>query len=327
MNDSKPLADAPREPADATREPADAPGKPADAPGKPADAPRESAWGLLGHLGAALVAIWLMSAYVALPLAWRGYAHEHPAFEDVPNISYDGDDHPGDPVNLALECSAEDLQRAMHAAGWFPADPVTLKSSLEIALATVLRRPYEDAPVSPLYLNGKKQDFSFEQPIGHDPRRRRHVRFWKTEHLDRVGRPAWAGSATLDVRVGLSHTNAQITHHIGPDVDAERDHLIDDLVRAGDVARLQVVPNFHVVREGRNGGGDLWTTDGRLFVAEIRIPTSTATGAGGRPTSAAGTSGAAPSGVGTGSAAANAATAASAAGTGAAVPAGPPATK
>lgn len=258
-----------------------------------ADAPRESVWGILGHVGAALVAIWLMSAYVALPLAWRGYAHEHPAFEDVPNISYDGDGHPGDPINLALECSAEDLHRAMHAAGWFPADPVTLKSSLEIALATVLRRPYEEAPVSPLYLHGKKQDFSFEQPIGNDPRRRHHVRFWKTEHLDRVGRPAWAGSATLDVRVGLSHTNAQITHHIGPDVDAERDHLIDDLTRAGDVARLQIVPDFHPVREGRNGGGDLWKTDGRLFVAEIKIPASAATATSGAPTGAAVTSGAA----------------------------------
>jgi hypothetical protein len=43
----------------------------------------------------------------------------------------------------------------MHAAGWYPADPVTLKSSLEIVASVALDRPYNRAPVSPLLYAGR----------------------------------------------------------------------------------------------------------------------------------------------------------------------------
>jgi hypothetical protein len=95
------------------------------------------------------------------------------------------------------------------------------------------------------------------------------VRFWKSAQTDAAGRPLWAGSATYDERVGLSHTTGQITHHIAADVDAERDHLAAALARTGKLDGSQYITGFHQVREGRNGGGDPWHTDGRLFVAEI----------------------------------------------------------
>jgi hypothetical protein len=38
----------------------------------------------------------------------------------------------------------------------------------------------------------------------------------------------WLGAATFDTRVGFSHTTGQVTHHIGPDVDAERDRYRTD---------------------------------------------------------------------------------------------------
>jgi len=37
----------------------------------------------------------------------------------------------------------------MHAAGRYPADPITLKSSIEIVCSVLLDRPYKDAPVTP----------------------------------------------------------------------------------------------------------------------------------------------------------------------------------
>jgi len=157
----------------------------------------------------------------------------------------------------------------MLAAGWYPADPVTLKSSLKIAAGSVLRRPYDDAPVSPLYLWGHKQDLAFEKPVGDDPRRRHHVRFWKSAKLDDQDRPLWAGSVTYDERVGLSHTTGEITHHISADVDAERDHLFADLKKTGDFGEVQVIADFHKVRSGKNGGGDPWHTDGSLEVGVI----------------------------------------------------------
>jgi hypothetical protein len=78
------------------------------------------------------------------------------------------------------------------------------------------------------------------------------------------------GSATYDKRVGLSHTTGQITHHIASDVDAERDHLFANLKQTGDLVDEQLIDGFHKVREGTNGGGDAWRTDGRLAVGAIK---------------------------------------------------------
>jgi hypothetical protein len=110
----------------------------------------------------------------------------------------------------------------MTAIAWFPADPIPFRSSIRIAVDCVFRKPDESAPVSNLYLFGRSQDLAFEQPVGNSPRQRHHVRFWRSDRpVD--ARPVWFGSATFDERVGLSHTTAQVTHHIAPDVDAERD--------------------------------------------------------------------------------------------------------
>ena len=135
----------------------------------------------------------------------------------------------------------------------------------------MLKRSYDDAPVSNLYLFGRREDLAFEQPIGPDPRQRQHVRFWRTAQLDLDGRPVWVGAATFDQRVGFSHTTGQITHHIAPNIDTERDGLFHDLQATGDLAEVYSVPDFHKVLDGRNGGGDPWHTDGALKVGIIQI--------------------------------------------------------
>jgi len=127
--------------------------------------------------------------------------------------------------------SDAEVARAMTAAGWFPADPITLATSLRIAADTVLRRPDDDAPVSNLFLFSRKQDLAFEQPVGDSPRQRHHVRFWRWDKLYE-DRTAWIGAATFDQSVGLSHTTGQVTHHIAPDVDAERDLIANELHKA-----------------------------------------------------------------------------------------------
>jgi hypothetical protein len=223
---------------------------------------------------AAIVGSYLAIAYVVLPIFWVRYAHRHPAIDETPGITITGDDHPGDPINVALIGAEEDVKRIMHAAGWFPADPLGLRSDVKIAADTVLERPYDTAPVSNLFLWGRKEDLAFEQPVGDDPRQRHHVRFWKSAKLDATGRPAWMGSATYDKHVGLSHTTGQITHHIAADVDAERDHLFECLKQTGELADVQAIDDFHKVREGRNGGGDPWHTDGRLFAGTVEMRTS-----------------------------------------------------
>ena len=158
----------------------------------------------------------------------------------------------------------------MLAAHWYPADPLTLRSRLEIADAAVFEHPYDDAPVSDLFLWGRKEDLAFEQPVGNDPRQRHHVRFWRSDKLDPDGRPVWVGAAIFDQRVGLSYTTGQITHHTAPDIDAERAKLFADLQDSGDLSEVYFIDGFHKDRQGRNGGGDPWFTDGRLEVGVIR---------------------------------------------------------
>jgi len=216
--------------------------------------------------------LYLLAAYVIMPLVWKRDVRLHPKLFDAPRITHTPDGIPGDPVNVALLGSEAELIRAMLAAKWDPADPITLRSSLRIAVDSVFRRPDPDAPVSTLELFGRKQDLAFEQPVGDSPRQRHHVRFW---HWDRPydGREVWFGSVTFDERVGFSHTTGQVTHHIGPDLDAERDRLVLGLQQAKVTEKVFWLDGFQAL-QGKNGGGDPWHTDGRLEVAVLAVPSS-----------------------------------------------------
>jgi hypothetical protein len=240
-------------------------------PPSPPDSPPASAWRSRLRWTFAVVAIWAVAAYLLAPALWDAYFEHHEPLPGVDRVTRTGDGHPGDPVNIAIEGTQEQLIRAMTSAGWFPADPVTLESSVRIAVDTVLRRPDQEAPVSPLYLFGRKEDLAFEQPVAGGPRHRHHVRFWRWNQ-QRDGLPVWFGAATYDERAGVSYTTGQVTHHIGPDVDAERTLISADLQRAGWVGAEQWIDGFHTQLEGRNGGGDPWRTDGRLLVVRLSPP-------------------------------------------------------
>lgn len=218
-----------------------------------------------------VILVYLLVAYAAMPAWWAWRTRSlHPALQQSPTIAHTADGIPGDPLNIAIIAMEDELTEAMLAAKWDPADPITLKSALRIAEGVVLRRPYADAPVSSLYVWGRKEDKAFEQPVGHDPRHRHHVRFWRSKGVDPAGRPIWIGSATYDVCVEISHTTGQITHHISPEVDAERDKLLDDLRGTLFFDRLDYLDDFQPKADGRNGGGDPWRTDRRLAVVRLR---------------------------------------------------------
>lgn len=224
-----------------------------------------------------IIAVWAIVCYIVVPRIWVRYYKKHPLLTRVARVTTTGDGHPGDPINIALAGSEDELSRAMAAAGWFPANPITLGSSIRIAADTVLHRPDVEAPVSNLFLFGRRQDFAFEQPIGGGPGKRHHVRFWRADELydDAM---IWFGAATYDESVGLSHTTGQVTHHIAPDVDAERDRLVAELQKAGFAEKVDWKDGFHGILEGKNGGGDPWHTDGRLAIVVLRDQAAPASG-------------------------------------------------
>ena len=195
----------------------------------------------------------------------------HPALARSPRHTTTAQGRQGDAINVAFIGTEEELHRMFAAAGWYAADPITLKTSVRIAADVVLHKPYAHAPVSDLYVWGRKQDAAFEQPVGDSPKQRHHVRFWCSPELDRNGEPLWLGAATYDERVELSRTTGGITHKIGPKIDSERNKLVTDTARAGVLDGYYWVDPFHKDRQGRNGGGDPYFTDGRLAVGVIDV--------------------------------------------------------
>src|SRR5690606_11489964 len=97
----------------------------------------------------------------------------------------------------------------------------------------------------------------FQKAFTNDPSQRHHVRFWAA-HLegpeafhkdvyfwqrfhrpstDNESRQLWVGAASRDVGIVLIRHNAQLTHMIHPDTNAERDLIVDDLRMSHSVAK------------------------------------------------------------------------------------------
>ncbi len=216
----------------------------------------------------AVVIAYMALAYVVLPLFWTHYEHQK-GLAHLPMVTRTGQDIPGDPMNVGLIGNQRDVVCAMHRAGWYPADPITLKSSIEIVGSVLLDRPYKDAPVSNLYYLGRREDLAFEKPIGSNADRRNHVRFWKVLDQGEEKRPVWLGAATEDRGVGVSRYTAAVTHHISADLDAERLLLATDLENAGMVNAKYQVTGIGPTIDGRNGGGDLYYTDGEIWLLRL----------------------------------------------------------
>ena len=180
----------------------------------------------------ALLLVWAVIAYLLIPGLWLRYTRRHPSLEDLPRITYTKDGIHGDPLNVALTGTHTDVMKAMIAAKWYPADALNVPGSSSKSPKPPSRNgPMQTAPVSNLYLFGRKEDLAFERPVGHDPRKRHHVRFWMSEKLDADARPIWVGSAVYDEHVGFSKTTGQITHVTGIDIDAEPRHAISRFCR------------------------------------------------------------------------------------------------
>jgi hypothetical protein len=215
-----------------------------------------------------VVVAYTLLAYLLLPALWSHHEHQK-GLATLPMVTRTAQGIPGDPINVGLIGDNLDVLCAMQAAGWYPADPVTLRSSIEIAGSVLFDRPYRDAPVSPLFYLGRREDLAFEKPDGNSADRRHHVRFWKVLDQGEENRPVWLGDATFDRSVGVSRYTGAITHHIDADIDAERTLLATDLETARMVEAKYQVTGVGPTMAGRNGGGDLYYTDGEVWILRL----------------------------------------------------------
>lgn len=94
---------------------------------------------------AAAVGFWALLAYFLLPLTWKHYEHQK-GLAGLTMITRTGADIPGDPINVGAVGSKNDVLCAMDAAKWYPADPLTLRSSIEVVGSVLLDRPITTPP-------------------------------------------------------------------------------------------------------------------------------------------------------------------------------------
>ena len=218
-----------------------------------------------------LLVFWLILAYLALPRLNRVLSSIY-----VPDYfigrTRTSDGLLGDPLNLALRGSGEQVSTALHRAGWVKADPVTLASSVHIVKSSLTSTSYPEAPVSPLLVFGRQQDAAFQQEVSGNPSQRHHVRLWRTPEgwlLPGGHRVDWLAAGTYDRRVGLSLFTLQITHKIDADIDVERDFIVASLTEAHPETTIEPLVNFTTGYHSRNGGGDNVDTDGTLPVVDL----------------------------------------------------------
>ncbi|HLZ25103.1 MAG TPA: LssY C-terminal domain-containing protein [Ktedonobacterales bacterium] len=187
---------------------------------------------------------------------------------DTPLTTFNRAGKAGDPINMQITGTSGQVGAAFAAAGWYRADEIDFVTSLRISVDSVFGRGYTTAPVSNLYLYGRKEDLAFERP-GRNVRQRDHIRFWTTGRNAVDGRPIWIGSGTKDVKVELSKTNHLPTHGISPDLDAERDLVVSELAQTGWVTADTTRPGLGKETHGFNGGGDPYFTDGQVAVLTL----------------------------------------------------------
>jgi hypothetical protein len=200
----------------------------------------------------------------------------------VPSFTTTGDGLPGDPVNLALIGTLQQLRAAFATAGWLSADRLELASSWRMVRAFVFKLPYPTAPFSTLYLFGRGQDVGFQKAIENSPRKRHHIRFWAmslTRAEDTVGtasfwlntdRPAddacvlWVGAGTKDTGLSLTRLTFQITHATDADANAERDYIVNELTKT------RVIDDVRSYRSGQSLEHiNRYITDGEVTLANL----------------------------------------------------------
>lgn len=221
---------------------------------------------------------WLVLAYLVLPRLHRILTTIY-----VPDYfigrTRTSDGLLGDPVNLAFDGPEASVHAAMRAAGWTRADDITLRSGWRIVTSTLSRRSYDEAPVSPLFLFGRQQDFAYQQEVAGNPSKRHHVRFWRTPDgwlLPGGRRVDWLAAGTFDRAVGFSLFTLQVTHKIDADIDVERDHIVATLTEAVPSVQINLLRDFSTGYHSRNGGGDTIRTDGDLPVVDVNAVPLTA---------------------------------------------------
>jgi len=176
----------------------------------------------------------------------------------------------GDMVNFALVGTKEQVEAAYKAAGWVAVDKNVQEAVVNGLIKTLTREAYTEMPMSTLYLFGRPQDMSFARA---DPllvaAERHHLRVWLTDKTLN-GKPLWVGSSTHDIGFEKDQRNGGVTHKIDPQIDKERDFLLQSFDAAGVFSSAAYVTPTDPLTTAKTATGGSFFSDGRIVVMALK---------------------------------------------------------
>ena len=230
-----------------------------------------------GRVIAVVPAVGLVFALVAAPLLVRPQARPAVA-QTQPLASLDAsslsrlplysETLTGDrmePASFVFVGTEDQLLRAFEGRGWDRADPSTFANTLRAFAVGFQGGQYVTAPVTPSFMASQPEAIAFQKPTASNSlRQRHHIRIWRSGFTAPDGRPVWEATASFDDGIELAGTAKIPTHHIDPNIDAERAYIIGSLGYPEDPVAL-TTPQM-----GHNGSGDEFFTDGRAELVSLR---------------------------------------------------------
>jgi LssY C-terminus len=174
----------------------------------------------------------------------------------------------GDPLNIALIGEGAHVLNALSRAGWSFTHRITLRTVGREVGAALQGSPYAVAPVSSLYVFGRKQDVALQR-ARRSIAQRNHMRLWLAPFRFE-DRPVWIGQVSRDIGVKITPKSPTLTTHvIDPEVDTTREYVLHSLVAQGFVDRFSFVKGSAAATPGQprfNLTGDPYHSDGMRLV-------------------------------------------------------------
>ncbi len=180
---------------------------------------------------------------------------------DAPQRASGKTGKPGDPLNLIFIGSEAEILHAFEQAGWAVPEQSTGTSISRTTRAAIEDVGYRKAPVSDLYLYGKKEQLAFEKMFNTFAKRH-DLRLWQSPVRTSDGRNIWLAAGTHDA--GIDIHPGVVSHAIDPNIDLEREKVSADLMVTGEVAAEQLVTRPNPLSQGSTATGGTWSTDGHL---------------------------------------------------------------
>ena len=192
--------------------------------------------------------------------------------EELPCCAMDADGEKfGDPLNAVIIGNSHDVLAALTRSGWSFTHRISLETISRMVGSAISGHSYPVAPVSNLYLFGRKQDFALQR-ARLSISQRNHSRYWLAPFTFE-GRQVWVGQVSRDIGIKVTPKSPSLTTHIiDPEVDLTREYLLHSLLDGGLVKRFGFVKGSRPATPDNpafNLTGDPYFSDGLRLVIDL----------------------------------------------------------